>query len=407
MSGGVDSSVAAVLLKQQGYDLIGITLQIWPDVSPSETKNISGCCSLSAVEDARRVANTLDIPHYVLNFQEIFQSKVIDNFVAEYKDGRTPNPCIRCNEHIKFKALLDKADELGADFIATGHYARIKSKIQNPKSKENPKSQIQNQYSLLKGKDATKDQSYVLYMLNQENLPRILFPLGDLTKVEVRRMAADMGLKVADKPDSQEICFVPDNDYARFLEKFIPKAVKPGRIVDKRGKVYGGHRGIINYTIGQRRGLGVSYKKPLYVTGIDKEKNEVIVGEEDDTYGDELIARDVSFVGEIPARRAESCEAGGQNPTLRLCSGLVVSKVELPKSKIQTMNTISYKNGLFKRTSLSAKIRYKTPEYKAELIPLDGDRVKVQFEEPVKAITPGQAVVFYDGDEVLGGGTIC
>ena len=369
MSGGVDSSVAAALLKQQGYDLIGITLQIWPDVSPSETKSNSGCCSLSAVEDARRVANALDIPHYVLNFQEIFQSKVIDNFVAEYKAVRTPNPCIRCNEHIKFKALLDKADELGAEYLATGHYARVKSEILNTKSETNDKSQNR-KYKLLKGKDSSKDQSYVLYMLNQENLPRILFPLGELTKVEVRKMAAELGLKVADKPDSQEICFVPDDKYGEFLAQYVPEGNRRGDIVDDQGRKFGHHKGIIHYTVGQRRGLGIAYKTPLYVIKIDKEKNQVVVGEEDDTYGDELVASGVSYVG-------GRCTVNGVQ-------------------------------------DISAKIRYKTPEYKAKIFPLENNQVKVQFEEPVKAITPGQAVVFYlpagrhgDGDEVLGGGTIC
>ncbi|MFH0887543.1 MAG: tRNA 2-thiouridine(34) synthase MnmA [bacterium] len=373
MSGGVDSSVAAALLKDQGYEVIGVTMQIWPTYAEASAGKPSsqGCCSLSAVEDARRVADKLGIPHYVLNYQDLFYDKVICNFIAEYKNGRTPNPCVRCNEHIKFDALIKKADEMDAQYLATGHYARIKYENLNTKSETNPKSQISNnkQFMLLKGKDPGKDQSYFLYMLNQVNLSRILFPMGGYLKEDTRKLAEKYGLAVADKVDSQEICFVNEDNYGSFIEKHVPGSCRSGEIVDQNGKVYGGHRGITNYTVGQRRGLGVSYKKPLYVIKIDVEKNQVVVGEEEDTYGEELLAKDISWVG-------------AQD---------LVTRFQLPGSRCQKIN---------------AKIRYATPEYQAKLLPLEKGKVRVVFDEPVKAITPGQAVVFYDGDEVLGGGTI-
>jgi len=350
MSGGVDSSVTAALLKDQGYDVIGVTMQIWPaSAEVSAGKPNMGCCSLDAVEDARRVASKLGIKHYVVNFEKEFYDKVICNFIAEYKNGRTPNPCVRCNQYIKFDLLLRKADELDADFIATGHYTIMEKGSDG--------------YLLKKGADPGKDQSYFLYMLNQSNLPRILFPMGGYHKEETRKLAIKYELAVADKADSQEICFVNEDNYSAFIEKHVPGSGKSGEIVDQNGKVYGGHRGITNYTVGQRRGLGISYKKPLYVIKIDVEKNQVVVGEEDDTYGEELVAKDVSYV-----------------------SGQLF--------------------GHSKERKVHAKIRYATPEYKATILPLDNGKVKVIFDEAVKAITPGQTVVFYNGDEVLGGGTI-
>jgi len=336
MSGGVDSSVAAALLKEQGNDLVGVTMQIWP-----AKKSYGGCCSLDAVEDAKKVADKLGIPHYTLNFRDVFKDKVINNFVDEYKNGRTPNPCIRCNEFIKFDHLAQKAKELGCEFVATGHYARIEES------------------KLLKGVDKKKDQAYVLYMMNQESLKHTLYPLGDLTKEEVRRIAKDLKLPVHDKEESQEICFVEDDDYGRFLKEVYPEAVQPGPIVDKSGNKVGQHDGIAFYTLGQRKGIGSHKGQPKYVIGIDRESNSIIIGDDIDTLGTELIADQVNYV-----------------------SG------KLPEKPLNVM----------------AKIRYNSQEEEAVLYP--GDRVKVVFSEPQRSITPGQSVVFYKGEEVLGGGII-
>ena len=360
MSGGVDSSVAAALLKQEGFDVIGITMQIWPKREAGSGlpagqagKRDGGCCSLSAVEDARRVANMLGIPHYVLNFGHVFEEKVIRDFVEEYKAGRTPNPCIRCNEHIKFNALLKKAGELDADYIATGHYARIKSQIQNPKSKQGR--------LLLKGKDAKKDQSYVLYVMNQKSLAKTLFPNGELKKEEVRSIAKSLGLPVAEKEESQEICFVPNDDYGKFLEGFITDEINPGPILDAQGNILGMHKGIVYYTVGQRRGLGIARTEPLYVLSIDTGKNAIVVGRKEETLGSELIADRVNYI-----------------------SG------DAPESELE----------------VTAKIRYNAAESKAMLLPIDDDKVRVKFRTPQNAITPGQSAVFYDGDVVIGGGII-
>ncbi|MDI6822200.1 MAG: tRNA 2-thiouridine(34) synthase MnmA [Actinomycetota bacterium] len=350
MSGGVDSSVTAALLKEQGYEVIGITMQIWPsDKLAEEADRFGGCCSLAAVDDARRVAFKLDIPYYVINFREIFAQKVIANFCEEYTRGRTPNPCIRCNQHIKFDALLKKAKELNADFIATGHYARIGF------DKEKKR------YILKKGIDAAKDQSYVLYIMTQEQLAHTLMPLGNLTKTEARRKAAELGLPVAEKPESQEICFIPDNDYGKFLKEYIPKVAQSGPILDSRGNLLGEHKGIIFYTIGQRKGLGISAKEPLYVIAIDRERNAIVVGSEDEVYGSELIAEEVNYI-----------------------------------SIRQLTRSIKVK----------AKIRYKMKEAEAVVTPLNGGKVQVKFTQPQRAITPGQAVVFYQDDVVVGGGRI-
>jgi tRNA-specific 2-thiouridylase len=335
MSGGVDSSVAAALLKEEGHDVIGITMQIWPRGGSHDK-----CCSLSAVEDARRVASKLDIPYYVLNFQEIFERTVIDNFISEYNDGRTPNPCVRCNRYVKFDALLRKAKALGADHIATGHYARV--------------GRSNGRYILKKGIDAKKDQSYFLYSLNQEALSKTIFPLGNLTKQEVRKLAKKFKLNVADKEESQEICFVEGSIGDLFK-------LRKGNIVDISGKVIGTHKGYQLYTIGQRRGVGISREKPSYVAKIDPKMNEITVGDRGDVCGDELTAGDLNWV------------SAKKDP-----------------SPIKVM----------------AKIRYNTPGSEAEILPFSKEKIKVTFKEPQFAVTPGQSVVFYDGDIVVGGGII-
>jgi len=351
MSGGVDSSVAAALLKEQGYDVIGITMQVWPS-----KKSFGGCCSLEAVTDAKKVADKLDIPHYVLNFRDVFQKDVINNFVEEYKQGRTPNPCIRCNQFIKFDHLHKKALELGAGYVATGHYARIINY-----ELRNQNDEIIHNYQLLKGKDQKKDQAYVLYMMNQENLGQTIFPLGDLTKDEVRRMAKDFNLPVAEKEESQEICFVEDDDYSRFIKENCPDAIKPGRILDKKGNVVGQHDGIAFYTLGQRKGIGSHKGDPKYVIGIDRGKNAIVIGDQEDTFGKELVAEQVSYV-----------------------SG------QAPKEPLE----------------IKARIRYNSPEEEARLEAEVQAKARVIFKKPQRAITPGQSVVFYKGDEVIGGGII-
>ncbi len=350
MSGGVDSSIAAAILKEEGYQVIGVTMQIWPsDKQAGEVDKFGGCCGLGAIEDAKRVAYKLGIPHYVLNFRDIFAQKVIADFCQEYSLGRTPNPCIRCNQYIKFDALLERANRLGADFVATGHYARV------------GKNEANGRHLLKKGIDRRKDQSYVLYTLTQEQLKHTLLPIGDLTKERVREKARELELPVAAKPESQEICFIPDDDYTRFLKEYIPQAVKPGPILDRQGNILGKHRGILFYTIGQRKGLGISAKEPLYVIAIIQERNAIVVGSKEEVYGTELIA-----------------------------SGLNWITIARPKQPF----------------TVRAKIRYLHNEAEAEIIPVDEDRVQARFEKPQMAITPGQAIVFYDGDTVVGGGTI-
>ena len=371
MSGGVDSSVAAALLKDDGYDVVGITMQVWPAGNHLSDEHFGGCCSLTAVEDAKRVAGRLGIPHYVLNFRRVFKEKVIDNFIQEYKKGMTPNPCIRCNQFIKFDALLHKVRELNANFVATGHYARIKY---NEKTKR---------WLLKKGIDASKDQSYVLYSLSQEQLKHILFPLGDLTKAEVRMIARKKGLLVADKRESQEICFIPDTDYRRFLktqiaaeidadcrqdllgrrnkEAQIAADLKPGLILDTQGKAIGKHEGVAFYTVGQRRGLGISAREPLYVVNIDPKNNTIVVGPDEILYKNEMI------VGNI--------------------------------------NNVSIEK-LFRPVKANVKIRYRHEASRATVSPVAKGKVKVKFKKAQRAITPGQSAVFYNGDAVIGGGII-
>jgi tRNA-uridine 2-sulfurtransferase len=359
MSGGVDSSVAAALLKEQGYDLIGVTMSLYCGTKAAE----SGCCSLNAAADAKKIAGQLGFPHYTINFKDNFQKLVIDDFINEYRQGRTPNPCIRCNQFIKFDLLLNKAKELGADFVATGHYARI---MPNAECRMPNEGAPAARYQLLKGKDAKKDQSYVLYRLIQEQLAHIIFPLGEMTKDEVREKAKELKLPVADKAESQEICFVEDDDYGRFIRENAPELVKPGGIIDVNGKVIGRHEGVAFYTIGQRKGIGHHKGEPKYVIGIDPIKNVVIIGSDKETLKSELVATDLTFVsGEVPA-----------SPL-----------------------------------AITAKIRYNCAEAEATLIvenrkPKAESRAQVRFAKPQRAVTPGQSVVFYQGEEIIGGGII-
>lgn len=344
MSGGIDSSITAVLLKEQGYQVVGITMKLMPS-----SNSFGGCCGIDAIEDAKKVANMIGIPHYVLNLKELFNDTVIKDFCSEYINGRTPNPCIRCNKYLKFEALLQKAQELGLDYIATGHYARI----QYDKGKK--------QFFLKKAIDTKKDQSYALYIMGQEQLKRTLFPLGNITKEKVKKIAIEMNLPVANKPESQEICFIPDNNYPIFVREYTKTTFPPGNIINKEGKILGQHKGIINYTIGQRKGLGIGAPNPLYVTAINIEDNTITVGEKDDTLASNLIAKDIIFVSGIPPE---------------------------------------------KPVKIHVKIRYNDTETKALLSPLKNGKVSIQFDKPKSAITPGQAVVFYKKDIVMGGGTI-
>ena len=346
MSGGVDSSVAALLLLKAGYDVTGMTMRLRPDAYMQQSAS-GGCCSLDDIDDARRVCYQLGIEHLVLNFTEQFERDVIQYFAGQYAAGRTPNPCIACNRHLKFDAMLQKARLLGYDYIATGHYAVIE---QNSAGRW-----------LLKKAPASKDQSYVLYSLTQDQLAHTLMPLGAYTKPEARRMAEEAGLRVAHKPDSQEICFVEDNDYAGFLERYTGKKASEGDFVDAEGHVLGRHRGITHYTIGQRKGLGVSFGRPMYVTKIDAVLNRVTLGEEGSQYASSLLADDLNF---IPFDTLD-------NPL-----------------------------------QVHAKVRYQARPAEAVLTPVEHGRVRVDFAEAQRSITPGQAVVFYDGDLVVGGGTI-
>lgn len=343
MSGGVDSSVSAYILKKQGYDVTGVTMQIWQDGK----EDTDTCCSLTAVEDARRVASILEIPYYVLNFKKEFDEKVIKYFISEYLQGRTPNPCIACNRYVKFEELLNKAISMNMDYIATGHYAKVEK--------------VGDRYLLKKSASKTKDQTYVLYNLTQDQLSKVLFPLEGLEKEEVRRIAKELGLSVYNKPDSQEICFVEDNDYSKFIEENSDIDVKPGNIVDTKGNILGKHNGIFNYTIGQRKGLSIPSNKALYVIEIDIEKNEVVVGDDSEGYSSELVAKDINLIS--------------------------IDRLE-------------------KEMRVDAKIRYGAKESPATIVPLEDGAIQVHFDVPQRAITPGQAVVFYDKDVVVGGGII-
>ena len=348
MSGGVDSSVAAYLLKEQGYDVVGVTMQIWQDEDVCTVSENGGCCGLSAVEKTKRVADKLEIPHYVMNFKNQFKENVIDYFMEEYMRARTPNPCIACNRYVKWEALLSRCMEIGCDYIATGHYAKV--------------VQLDNgRYAIKKSKTDKKDQTYALYNLTQEQLARTLMPVGDYEKDEIRKIAERTGLVTANKPDSQEICFVPDNDYAGYIERNSGKHFPTGNFVDISGNILGRHKGIIHYTIGQRKGLGLSMGKPVFVLAIRPETNEVVIGNNEDTFHRELVASKLNFMS------VESIE---------------------------------------KSINVTAKIRYSHKGTPCTVMMTGEDEVVCSFNEPVRAITPGQAVVFYDGDVVVGGATI-
>lgn len=346
MSGGVDSSVAAYLTGKMGYACIGCTMKLYSNgeigISPSKT-----CCSLDDVEDARSVAHRLGIPYYVFNFSDDFKEKVIDKFVNCYECGRTPNPCIDCNRYMKFAKLYERAEILECDCIVTGHYARIEHDGEK--------------WLLKKAADESKDQSYVLYSLTQEQLAHTLFPLGGMSKTDVRALADENGFVNAAKPDSQDICFVPDGDYAAFLERYTNKKYPCGSFTSADGSVLGTHKGIVNYTVGQRRGLGLSLKEPLYVKRIDADENTVILCRGDELFSDTVTVEDVNWIFGVTPPGEVRCKA---------------------------------------------KIRYRHREQWATLTPVGERGAILKFDEPQRAVTPGQAAVFYDGDTVLGGGTI-
>lgn len=348
MSGGVDSSVAAYLLREQGYDVIGVTMQIWQDEEKDVIEENAGCCGLSAVDDARRVASALDIPYYVMNFKKEFSEQVISYFVDEYTKGRTPNPCIACNRYVKWESLLQRSLGIGADYIATGHYAQV---IHLPNGR----------YALKKSATLAKDQTYALYNLTQEQLSRTLMPVGAYTKDEIRKIAEKINLRIANKPDSQEICFIPDNDYGRFLKEYTGTEFKAGNFVSVEGKVLGKHKGIVHYTIGQRKGLGLNLGKPGFVVEIRPETNEVVIGDDQDVFSNRLIANQLNFMAIDDIEDILECEA---------------------------------------------KIRYSHLPAKCKVRKIGEDLIECIFEEPQRAVTPGQAVVFYDDNLVLGGGTI-
>lgn len=347
MSGGVDSSTAAWLLKEKGYEVIGAMMCI--GVMDKAGGGPARCCGLADIEDARRVALQLEIPFYVFHLREEFEKEVIQYFCEEYARGRTPNPCILCNERVKFGSFLKRALELEADFIATGHYARLDF------------DEGADRYLLKKGVDRRKDQSYVLFSLNQGQFRRTLFPLGEHRKEDVRKIALQLGLRVHDKPESQEVCFIQESSYHFFLSERLRESVESGPILDKDGKVLGKHKGIPFYTIGQRRGLRLAKGRPLYVIGIDRGKNAIIVGGEEEVYGDTFIVDSVNWI--------------------------------VPREMIPSHQT-------------QVKIRYNHPGSEASISPEGEDEIEVRFRSPQKAITPGQAAVFYDGEAVLGGGWI-
>lgn len=348
MSGGVDSAVAAVLMVEAGYDVCGATLKLFDskDIGLKESRT---CCSIDDVEDAKSVAYKLGFPHYTLNMKEEFIEKVIKKFGKTYEEGKTPNPCIDCNRFIKFQKLIDKAVAIGYDRIVTGHYARVEYNEENDR------------YLLRKSADPKKDQTYVLYNLTQEQLSRTMFPMEGLTKEEARKIAKDRDLIVARKPDSQDICFVPDGNYEKFLREELNIYAGEGNFVDINGKFLGKHNGHIHYTIGQRKGLGLALGKPAYVVKIDPKKNEVVIGEEKDLYTKEMTVSDVNMI--------------------------MFEKLE-------------------KDMDVEVKTRYSQAATKAKISPLEDGKIHVVFEEKVRAVTPGQAAVFYLGDYVVGGGTI-
>ena len=374
MSGGVDSSVAALLLKQQGYDVTGATLQIWPDEQDEQVRSDVGCCSLSAVDDARRVASAIDIPYYVLNFKSLFEKEVINPFIEEYTRGRTPNPCIVCNWKIKFEAMLDKALALGFDYLATGHYARIR------------KSEQSGEYELLTDVLNPKDQTYALYRLNQHQLSHLLLPVADIDKSEIREIARDAGLPVANKPDSQEICFVKNNSYADFIQEKTGIRSQEGDFVDINGNILGKHRGIIHYTVGQRKGIGLAADEAFYVLAVDPIQNRVVLGHNDDLFTGELIAESVHYISDIAPILPVRIEA-----KIRYSAKAVPATLERAAGDHKDDCEMYANSG--KEASGGGKDE-------------SGGNVRVIFDEPVRAVTPGQSVVFYQGEKVLGGAII-
>ena len=348
MSGGVDSSVAAWLLKEQGYDVIGVTMQIWQEEPEEIQEEEGGCCGLTAVEDARRVAAALDIPYYVMNFRKEFKKHVIDYFVGEYLEGRTPNPCIACNRYVKWEALLQRSMAIGADYIATGHYARIEQLANGRRA-------------LRTAVSGGKDQTYALYNLTQDQLRRTLMPVGAYDKDKIRKIAQKLGLKVADKPDSQDICFVPDGDYASYIREHTEQEIQPGNFILSDGTVVGRHKGIIHYTVGQRKGLGLSMGMPVFVLELRPGTNEIVVGAKEESLTRTVRAKHVNF--------------------------MALLDLEKPRR-------------------VWAKIRYNHRGAWCSVEKTGADEILCTFEEAQRAVTPGQAVVLYEDGYVLGGGTI-
>lgn len=348
MSGGVDSSVAAYLIKEQGYDSVGVTLKLF-DNEDIGIKKEKTCCSLDDIEDARNVCYKIGIPYYVYNFKDSFGDEVIKRFIDAYETGATPNPCIDCNRYIKFDKLIRRAEELDFDYVVTGHYSIIEFDKQSGR------------YLLKKSVDETKDQSYVLFCLTQNQLKKTLLPLGSMTKVQVRELAEKLDMINARKHDSQDICFVPDGDYGKFIEQYSGKKYKNGNFVDFSGNVLGEHKGIIRYTIGQRKGLGLALPNPMYVCKKDLEKNTVILGENEDLFSRSLTVKDINLIA--------------------------YEKLERP-------------------IRVKARVRYKQPEQWATVEQLDDNHLHIEFDSPQRAIAKGQAAVLYDGDVVVGGGTI-
>lgn len=348
MSGGVDSSVAAYLMKQRGYECIGVTMKLFDNEDIGISREHS-CCSLDDVEDARSVAYSLGLPYYVFNFSDRFKEDVIDRFISAYQSGETPNPCIDCNRYLKFDKLHTRAKELGYDYVVTGHYAQIEYDA------------LSGRYLLKKAADSNKDQSYVLYSMTQEQLSHTLFPLGGMTKDEVRSIAQEQGFVNAKKHDSQDICFVQSGSYADFIEEQTGKSFPDGDFIDCKGNILGRHRGIIRYTIGQRKGLGLSFPEPMYVCAVNTDDNTVILGRENELYSKTLTAKNINLIS-LPC-------------------------IDRPMR-------------------LKAKIRYRQPEQWATVTQTDHDTLHIEFDEPQRAITKGQATVLYDGDTVVGGGII-